>query len=436
VALVFGGFLAGALALGFALRRSSRPELLGWLGPAAALGAAAAFVALGESSRRAAAPTVAVAQVVEGVAGVPEAAAHGLLAVYRPDSGAAEVGATRGGLFELDMAGLEGRNRRLILTDTDAWHWENLALPAGVRLAPFRATLRTGEPVAAVARFGPDGLEGRVAAGPFRNLGDALLSTPGGRALAARLGPDGAFRAGPEDALPRGQFLAGAVLNDRQQRRQELYRELLRLRPALAPPERRTELVSRADPLEGRTALLAWADPVDLGFTLAPEARLAGNALLVLPVRFERPAPGTRVTIPGPLVLCQRVLETGLVWPTPVSTQGADMHLRFQLPRAALPLQVERARLLAQVAAPSRRFTVSGRADGGLVELLRVESPLDPVRVEIDQERLLRLDAEGGLHLNLSLSSIPGGGRGAAEAPRDDKWAVEYLELEVSGRAL
>ena len=42
----------------------------------------------------------------------------------------AEAGVRRGGFFNLDTAGTEGQSRRLILTDMDAWHWENLSLPA------------------------------------------------------------------------------------------------------------------------------------------------------------------------------------------------------------------------------------------------------------------------------------------------------------------
>src|SRR5262249_36568030 len=142
----------------------------------------------------------------------------------------------RGGLFELDLTGTEGRTRRLVLTDLDAWHWEDLALPAGVRLAPFRYTARSEGPITAVARFGPEGLEGRLAAGPSRGLADALLTTPGGRNLSVRLGPDGAFSAGSQDVLSAEQFLAGAVLSDRQQRRQELLRACLQ-RPAADNPD-------------------------------------------------------------------------------------------------------------------------------------------------------------------------------------------------------
>src|SRR5205807_2010809 len=121
------------------------------------------------------------------------------------------------------------------LTDLGAWHWENLSLPAGVRYAPFRFSAATGKPVTATATFGPDGLEGKLEAGPFTgpgdallNSGDALLNSPGARHLALRLRPDGTFRAGSADVLPAGQPLAGGLLSDRQQRRQAFYREFLK----------------------------------------------------------------------------------------------------------------------------------------------------------------------------------------------------------------
>ena len=353
VAMVFGGFLLTALLIGFVLRRLRRRELLGWVGPAAAVGAAAVFVGFGEASRRSAPPTVAAVQIVDAVPGTGEAAVHGLMAVYQPDSGLVEGAAGGGGfyvgrdhqleqdvapvkdpsdpgLFQLDAKGGEGQTRRFIQTDLDAWHWEKLSLPAGLRFAPFHATVPTAEPITAVGRFGPDGLEGKLSAGPFQDLSDAVLAPPSGRSLAVHLGADGAFRVGGDDVLPKGQYLTGAVLNDRQQGRQEVYRKYLKPAPAGRP--------------EGPDVLLAWAKPIDLHFTPVPDARAVGDALLAVPLRLERPAAGRPVVIPGPLVPYRRIINDGSTRPTLEGGQDADMHLRFQLPAAVLPFRVERAR--------------------------------------------------------------------------------------------
>jgi hypothetical protein len=418
VTLVFAAFLAAALALGVVLRKARRPELLGWLGPAAALGAAGVAFALGESSRQAAPPTVAFGQVVHAVPGTDEVTVQGRLAVYRPASGLAEVGARRGGFFDLDMTGLEGRARRLVLTDMDAWHLENLALPAGVRLGSFRYVAATAEPIEARVRLGPEGVEGRLTPGPFRVLGDAILDSPGDRQLAVRLQADGTFRAAGSDTLAKGQYLASPVLSDRQQHRQALYRRFLK----------RNEVTSMQP---RRLLLLAWAEPLDMHFTLAARARQTGDALLVVPLRLERPAPGARLTIPGPLLPYRRLIRDRLAPITRESELSADMDLRFQLPPEVLPFKVERARLAAKVIAPARRVTVSGWTGTRFVEVDHVQGPLDPIRIDIADERYLRLDEQGGLRVQLSMGELTrkrGGFKG------DAKWRMEYLELEVTGR--
>jgi hypothetical protein len=424
VAMVFGAALLLAVVLGFALRRSRHPELLGWLGPIAAVGAAVVFVAFGEASRRTAGPSVAVAQVAESVGGIAEVPVQGLLAAYRPEPGPAPAGVSQGGLFDLDLSGSEGQARRLVLTDRDAWHWENLNLTAGLRLGPFRYTAATGEPLEAVAHFGPDGLEGRLAAGPFQNVGDALLNMPGCRNLAVRFGPDGSFRAGRQDVLPPGEFLTGAVLTDRQQRRQEFYRAYLK---------------KPAGRLENQPALLAWADPLDMHFELVADARTTGNAFLAVPLRLERSAAGVQATIPGPFLPYMRLIDSGPIRATMESNRSIEMHLRFQLPPAVLPFTVEQARLIGKVETPSRTFTVTAPgADGRPVEVYRVESPLDPIRVPIAEPALLRLDAQGGLHLNLLVSdpivAQKQKQKGGPPGGEQQRWAIDFLELEVSGR--
>jgi hypothetical protein len=430
VAMIFGVGLLAALALGVVLRRTRRPELLGWLGPLAAVGAMLVFLFLGHKSRHAVPPTVAVVQVVDVVPGADDVPVHGLMAVYHPDSGPAEASAAHGGLFELDTAGLEGQTRRLVLTDLDSWHWENLSLPAGLRFAPFQYTVPTEKPIAAIAHCGPDGLEGQLNTAPFLDATDGLLTTASGRNLAIRLRPDGKFSAGSQDILPTGQYLSGAVLTDLQQRRQQLYRSTLKPR---------TDSVRG----EGRNTIMVWTKPVDMHFTLASGARSTGSALLIMPLQLQRPAPDERVTIPGPLVVCRQVLRSGslpgrpdsqikLIPLHPSFQDKADMELRFQIPPEVLPVKVERARLVGKINAPGRRVTVSGRAEDKLVKLFNVENPLDPIDIDIAEDRFLALDADGGLHVEVDVSDPIGG----EKEGRGEKWSIEYLELEIFARGV
>jgi hypothetical protein len=455
-ALIFGGFLLAVLGLGVGLRRSRRPELVGWLGPAAAVGAAAVFVALGESSRRSVPPTVGVAAVVEAVPGTGEAAAYGVAAVYRPNSGPAPLAAGRGAFLDLDDGGLDGQTRRRVVTDLDEWHWEGLDLPAGIRTGIFRSTVRPAR-LAAVARFGADGVSGRLDSGPFRGAADGLVVTPAREPLAVRFGAGDTFTARGEDALPSGEYLTAAVLTDRQQRRQAVYRQLLG--------------ESFPKHWEGRDLLLAWAEPGELPFRVGEAERTVGAALLVVPLEFERLPTGTPVTVPQAFIPYSRIIQGRQRPATLEGAEGSEMELRFQLPRSVLPLTVERARLSAKVRSPARRFSVSGHTDAGPVTLFEAESPLDPIQVEITDPRFLRPDPDGGLRLTVRIGGQvrpegegkaapgdqapdkgkppggkgpPSGGKGPGvppgvtpkltDRPVDLFWKIESLGLEVVGR--
>ncbi|MGL4553622.1 MAG: hypothetical protein ACRC33_20865, partial [Gemmataceae bacterium] len=411
VVAVFAALFLALIAAAVALDRMNRREHLGWIGPALAVGAAAAFFGLGGLSRRAVPPTVAVAQLVEAVPGLDEAQVSGHLAVYQPALSDVAVGAADGGTLDLDLAGLEGRVRRRVQTDLGRWHWENLELPAGVRLGTFQHTLRTPTPVAATVRFGPDGAEGRVTAGPFGRLEDVLVSSPGERTVAVGVAPDGTFSARTAGELQGAKLGAGGLLTDRQRARQRLVEKLL------AEPRPRH--------LADRNLLLAWADPLGTGFTLAAEPRTTGDALLVVPVRFERTPPGTRVTVPPAFVHCQRVGTDGrLLVPPTESSVAADVRLRFQVPPSVLPLAVESARLTIKLNAPGREAVVGA----GAVTLRRLPNPSGNEEIVIDDPSLLRPDEQGGLYVNVAI------GEAARSATGRDVWHMGSLGLEIRGR--
>ncbi len=420
VAGLFALFLGGTLGLSVLARRRGRTQFAGWIGPAGALAATLLLFALGQAARQAVPAAAAVAQTVHPVAGTNEAAVAGLLAVYRPDSGPIDLGARDGGFFDLDMAGLQGQTRRLIMTDLDAWHWENLALPAGVRFAPMQFTAPSTAPITAVAHFGAAGLEGKLTTGPFRNPADGLLTAGHARNLAVHLRADGTFTSGPADALAPGHFLTGALLSDQQQQRQEAYRHML---------------TAQKPPRPERAMLLAWAEPAPAPFTLPAGTQVSGSALLGMPLRLERTPPGTRVTVPGMFMPVRRMLDDRTARVPFESSQTTAFDLRFQLPPAVLPMVPERAQFLLKINARGRRIAVASPADGAFVEHLHVDNPLGPVRVDLADPRWLRVDALGGIHVRLSIGDAQlGAGAANANADADRLWTIEYLELEVTGR--
>jgi hypothetical protein len=421
---MIGMFLVFFLATGvliFLFRNTKHLEILGWLGPIAAICAALSFFFLGESSRRSAPATTAMAQLVQAQPGEPEASVEGLLGIYRPDSGPIALGAQNEGLFQIDLSGIESP-KRFMTSDLNSWHWDGLSLPAGVRFAPLKSNISSREPFSVRAHFDPHGLEGKIESGAFSDLEDAILSTKNGRNLGVRLRPDGTFTAGNQDILQPGQFLLGNVLSDRQRLRQDFYRKFGEVR--------NTRLA------DDDNALLAWAKAVDLHFETDQGARTVGTALVVLPLILEKPALDQTIAIPAAFIPVRQIVDSLSIRLKPELSAKADMHLRFQLPQSVSPFKVERAKFTAKIDAPSRAVTVSGLRDSGAVQLYRVENPIDPVEIEIKDESLLKVDEKGGIHLNLAVSDLLKGAGDSKNTKGADKWSIEYLELEVYGRAL
>ncbi|WP_020469584.1 hypothetical protein [Zavarzinella formosa] len=414
VALILGGFVIALIGLTISLRRRRRSELLGGLAPFAAGIAAVIFVGLSDISRQAVPPTVGLAALVDPVPGSEESVVSGLYAVYHPSSGPMAVGTNQGAMLGLDAEGLGGQTRMRVESDTDSWRWEGLQLPAGTRTGSFRTTIKTGR-IAAAARFGPNGVEGKLTHGPFRDVTDAIILPRIREPLAVRFGTEGQFASGTSDALPASQYLAGSVLTDRQQRRQAVYRRLLD-GPAPRHPD-------------GRDFLWTWADTSEVPIIREEGARIVGSVLLVVPLEYERTPPETKVVIPRGMVPYTRQTEDGKQLPVTMSAQfPADMRLRFQIPASVLPFQVERVTFFAQARIPSRRFSVTGGKGAKPIPLLEADSANEPIRIDITDASVLRLDEQGCLYLNLEISATSSG------VADNTPWKIESLAIEVTGK--
>ncbi len=417
VLLVFGLLFLGLIAAFSILGRKQVLEHMGWLAPALALGAAATFLWLGERARSAVPPTVAVAQTIVAEPETGQAQASGLMAIYQPGFvTSAQIGARAGGDFTVDTTGLEGRVRSRLQTDVERWHWDNLELPTGVRLAPFRYTAAIDNTIDATLHFGPAGLEGRVQTGALGGLEDVLITTPGRHAMPVDVAADGSIHMAGGDSLETGHLLMSGLLSDQQRARQTLYEKLL------ASPQPQY--------LAARSLLLGWAQPLDMHFSLVAGARTTGMALVAIPLRFERTPPATRVLVPSTFVDTQRVGNDGRLTPTAnESGSRLSMKIRFQLPASVVPMSLESARLTFRLLAPLREVSVSAFQDGKPVLLNRLSNPIGNERVDITDPALLQVDKAGCLYINIEVGDIRG------EADRN-VWRLEWASLEVRGRTL
>jgi len=421
---ILGAFCMVLLVGGAWLARRERLDRMVWLGPTAAVVAASVLALVGFVSRKTVLPTVAVAQVVEVEPGAEDIGMTGLMAMYNQETSDASLGVRRGGVFHPDMTGLGGTARRVVRTDLDAWHWERLALPNGVRTAPFEYATRTDRGIEARAAFGPRGLAGEFNGGPFEELADTIIAAPSRINLAVALDAQGGFVAGADDVLATGEFVVATLLSDEQHRRQLVYERLLRRDPANEFPARPT--------------LLAWARPLDMQFTFPSEVKRVGSAMLAVPLVIERTPPATRVVIPSPF-LPFRSIRGSLAqissaygnrrreWiELTIPTQAL---LRFQLPETVLPVALDRATLTIRGNVPSRELGVFGFSGDELVRVATRNSPIGTFAFDVDRADVLGLDDRGGLRLGIEVGSQ------TSDGPTPT-WKIEDVQLDVTGATL
>jgi hypothetical protein len=430
IALLLSGVSLVVAGLASFLWRRARPEALGWAGPGLAIAVSVVVVFLGRHHRQLVPATVASIQFVEPVPGTDDVRIHGGVGLFSPEGGTAKIAGEKGGWLMPEMAGLEGNVRRMVWTDVDDWRWENLSELAVSRGATFLAPTHVTERLAARATFGPAGIEGHLQMGVRRIATDAVLATRDGR-IGVEVRGDGAFAARPDDVFAAGQFVAGALWTDEQNRRARILKRLL--------------TSSQRPDYPAAPELLFWTDPWDVGFEYDASRKQLGSALVAVPLEWERPPPGTRATIPGPLLAYRATVgpdgfEHSGLWDHRKHTWQeksglSATWLRFQVPTVLLPAEVERARLTLQVTGAIGKIEIAGAREKEAVPIKTWIDPWGQLSLEITQPDLLPISADGGLLLRVS-----GGDPDRPELAQPDPenslkrnyWRIEQLVLELS----
>ncbi len=434
IAWVLGSFCAGLLLVGSYLTHRKRLDRLLWIGPLLVLVSAAVLAAVGRLPNQDVPNTLAMGQFIEAVPGSRDLHVSGLLSLYNRQASSSSVGAERGGVFRPDMTELGGATRRMVWTDLDTWHWENLSLPPGVRVAPFQMTTGRVEKVDARGRFGPNGFSGTLAPGPFREIADALIATSAQESLAVRLGSDGTFEARPQDVLAQGQFLDSGLLSDEQRRRQSIYQQLIPGSEKAKYPDQPT--------------LLAWSEPLETGFAFPDQTKQIGSALLAIPLTIERTPPQTQVVIPCSFLPYEAVFgpdnttsfltydHLSREW---LETKGSvRMWLRFDVPRQVLPIKLDRATLTVHInGGPLSRLQAVTHDSDRTIPLAQHDDPVGTITLALDEVEVFQPDADGGLLLGIFVDAVAQSPEQAAEFDGGrNKWKIDYLRLEVSGKTL
>jgi hypothetical protein len=392
------------------------------------------LIVMGERARHAIPPTAAIAEIVQVGPGSTTINSHGVVAMFVPEPTRGTIGSDSR-LIIPKRERLAGSIRRMVLTDLDRWHWENLTLPAGLHFATTQQHASVATTLRATATFGPEGVIGKLESGPFSEPTDALIATTTQHAMAIHFSLDrtslpGTFTATNDDVLEPGSYSTDRLLTDVQRRRTAVYQSMFRSQVEFRYPNRPT--------------LFAWTRPIGDRPTFPDSMEQSHTSLLVVPLEFRSPAPNTDVFLPSPLLPFETVAtdkgskataydaRTGQWQKTSYSSTTM---LRFAIPGPLLPMQATGGKLSIRIRAPMRRVELATGTAGEPVVLTSIEDAVGSYEFPIEQADALQIDEDGGLHVRLTVGDVQGS-QDVKTSGVDRSWKMDFIRLELSGRTL
>jgi len=411
------------------LHRAGRPGWMLFAFPVLGGITATVLIAVG-SSARSQPPGQQTVQIIESEAGRSELAVSGAMAFYSDADTTPALGTESGAVFLPDRRGMEHARWRMMRSDLNHWQLENVEFRPGVRTAAFSSRVTTDKPIHMTGTFSAEGFAGRLET-PFKlDPEDALIAHRTHVTLPVRISPDGQV-VPIGGVLPPGEYLSESMINEEQNRRQRLYRELFRT-------------AGRFKRIVTRPTLLFWTQPLDLQSGELDAEPPDGSALFMVPIEIDRPPAGTSVRIPGPFIHYRAIPSPGAAATPSFFSNGlgtwseypsaSQLTLRFQLPAELLPLAAERATLSLKITAPLRDVTVESVMGNQSTQIAAYTSPVRVLEIKVDRSAI-ELDPEGRFMLTLSVGEVASASD--ESAPMQDRyWKVDWLQLEFYGRTL
>jgi hypothetical protein len=462
-ATILGLFCAGLCFVGWRWGARHNLDRLAWFVPATSVAAAAVLGLIGAASSRSVEPTIAEGTLLRLSPSTDEALLDGAAAVFDRESRAtAWTGRERTWVFPDASQGTNGE--RVTWLDDDQEATQNTTTHAGsVDKLALRGALGRVDGGRVRARFGPEGLEGRIDRGTLGPLRDPVIVGMPGPAQSVTLRDDGSFVAAVDGVLAPGQYNPASILEGDARWRQEAARRLLQtpeeyLIETGRPKAQAPNGIAGALALRRRPWMLFWCEP-EAGPTWEPPAGFVERRATIglSPVDIEQTPSGSPFRIPPPFLPARPgVTDQGKSnafdsrrgeWVKGLTT-ATDTLLRFQLPDAVLPCTLDRGRLTIRVNAPSRDVTVGAFRDGQPIVLERFTEPNGVFEIDLGPEHLA---VDGGtvpisIAISRTVAERAEDARGAA--PTLDKkqyeqqidtsvsstWDIDYVRLSVDGR--
>lgn len=443
VAGVLGGFLLVILLFGVYWNKKGLGERLGVMAVFAAVVATVTLVVVGQQRRTEVEPTAATIQLVELQPGLSAAHVTGVMGLYHPERTQATLqGGSGGWLWPITLT--QGSDtQRLTTDDLDRWNWSNVSIAAG-STRPFQVSVdvQTARPTQGSFRFGPEGLAGSMRWPEDTPVEDLLLATPAGnlRVINKPEGDSTQLVIGPQDVLPEGVYFTSGIMTQVQQDRSEMLRQMFKKEDEMA----RMSVGESAGPVGpvyfDKPTLLGWSRGYDMSIGIEPQLGRNDLALLASPLRVEPSEPGTRVSVPWPLIPMQQVRQSGAAkeqlgltlmplyspqkreW---ISNQMPSAFIgRFMLPPQVLPLKLTGAKLHLGITAVGRPVRVLAMDGLKLTELQVIQSPDGDQVLELPVEAL-KVDAEGGVLLAFDVQDESWNDFRALDSDKNDALSAE-----------
>jgi len=375
-------------------------QQLEWLAaavPLITLVSGGVLLVIGTTNSRSVPSMMAAVQLVRLDSGSSQANVSGLAAIYAQETTDLGLDSDESGLAIPERDESSSEIKRLLYDDAGTSRWVNVKAPAGsVRFVTFNHTTRLAAPIRAHGHFGPNGFEGRMDNGT--QLGDLVIVSPPAPSLAVSLDNGGSFRSGATNVLAPNQYLADTFLSDEQRRRSTVYRKLLDPTDEMNFPSNPT--------------LFAWSNAMNSKMALPEGFQKTGTSLIAVPLQIARTPSGTSFHVPATFVRVEAFLgEHGRssvfnprsgVWYQSGTATTTD--LRFVLPKAVQPCQLNRAVLTFKINAPSRKVELNYTRGEETVLFREFESPSGVMVIAINDPEVLQLDAGGGLRLSFVVS--------------------------------
>jgi hypothetical protein len=420
---------------GAALMYKKKLQGLAVLVPVSALTAMVILVGMGKLNTNKVPSTIAIGQIVRTTPDSATAGVSSVAAIYSQEERSLPI--ATGGDNTTHLVGQDyGAPKRIVWDDAGGARWYFVSQPPGVvQHVESEAVVEIDQPWNAIGKFTPDGFEVRTDGLPLSVCEDSFVATVGTPDLGLVVSeePEQIYR-GNGVLLP-GRFIGSSVLSERQQKRQELLREL-------SAPE--VKFFSE------EPTLVTWTKPLEIGLEFGEGYERVGWSLVSLPLRFEKTPPGTSFKVPSTFVRQGPLLGTlgsqfynattgkwldGLVKP-------GEVGVRCSVPQSVMPCELGKAQIDLTIKAPGRTVAIKGFVEGEFKTLKEFVSPIGAVQYSITDPAALLLDKKGGLRVTISVSEsdeqkaaaelADKSGEGQGD-PLRSTWGIESLQVSFEG---